>query len=159
MSQLTLFKRPYKYIFDTSSFLSQKDNELHRRRLYKKLWENIDELIRQGYITTCSEVKEEIKDEGIIEWFTSVNCQVLDIDDVVQTNVIKVVTTKPELIDFKQVKSSGDAFIIATAMEYNLTVVTEENKDSPKKIPQVCKALGVKSVDIIGLCEEEGWQF
>jgi len=161
MNQLTLFEinKPYKYIFDTSSFLSQKDNEPHRRHLFKNLWGEIDELIRQGCIVTCSEVKEEIKDEDIIEWFQSVNCQVLDINDAVQTNVIKVVTTRPELVDFKQVKSSCDAFIIATAMEYNLTVVTEENKDSYKKIPQVCKDLGVKSIDIIGLCEEEGWLF
>jgi predicted regulator of amino acid metabolism with ACT domain len=156
MSQPSLSK---KYIFDTSSFLSQKDNEPHRRRLYKRLWENIDELIHQGCIVTCSEVKEEIKDEDIKEWFIGINCEVLDINEAVQKNVIKVVTTKPELIDFKQIKSSGDAFIIATAMEYGLIVVTEENKDSPKKIPQVCEALGIKSIDINGLCEEEGWEF
>lgn len=159
MSHPSLSKMPNKYIFDTSSFLSQKDNELHRRHLYKKLWENIDELIRQGRIVTCSEIKEEIKDEGIKDWFIGICCQVLDINDAVQRNVIKVVTTKPELIDFKQIKSSSDAFIIATAMEYGLIVVTEENKDSPKKIPQVCEALGVKCINIIGLCEEEGWQF
>lgn len=159
VKQLSFFESPYKYIFDTSSFLSQKDNELHRRCLYKRLWENIDELIKQECIVTCTEVKDEIKDEDILAWLTSLNCTVLDIDDAIQRNVISVVTTKPELIDFKQVKSSGDAFIIATAMEYNLIVVTEENKDSPKKIPQVSKALGVKCIDIIGLCEEEGWQF
>lgn len=69
MKQLTLFTTPYKYIFDTSSFLSQKDNEPHRRCLYKRKWEHIDELIRQEHIVTCSEVKEEIKDEDIKGWF------------------------------------------------------------------------------------------
>lgn len=156
MSQPFLSK---KYIFDTSSFLSQKDNEPHRRRLYKRLWENIDGLIHQRRIVTCSEVKEEIKDEEIKEWFIDINCEVLDINEAVQKNVTEVVTTKPELIDFRQVKSSGDAFIIATAMEYGLIVVTEENKDSSKKIPKVCEAMGIKSIDINGLCEEEGWRF
>lgn len=159
MSHPSSSKKLNKYIFDTSSFLSQKDNERHRRCIYKKLWDKIDELILQGRIVTCSEVKEEIKDEGIKDWFMGTNCEVLDINDAVQKNVIKVVTNKPELIDFKQVKSSGDAFIIATAMEYELIVVTEENRDSPKKIPQVCETLGVKCINIIGLCEEEGWEF
>lgn len=68
-------------------------------------------------------------------------------------------TTIPQLVDFKQVKSSGDAFLIATAMKYDLTVITEENKTGQKKIPFVCNSLGVPCVDILGLCEKEGWSF
>ena len=34
-----------KYIIDTSSILSQKDNEPHRRTINKTLWKHIDELI------------------------------------------------------------------------------------------------------------------
>ena len=36
--------------------------------------------------------------------------EILPIDDEVQENVKKVVTTNPQLIDFHKVKSSGDAF-------------------------------------------------
>lgn len=76
-----------------------------------------------------------------------------------EENVKKVVTSNPQLVDFKQVKSSGDAFLIATAMKYDLTVITEENKTGQKKIPFVCNSLGVPCVDILGLCEKEGWSF
>ncbi|BBF43161.1 hypothetical protein lbkm_1847 [Lachnospiraceae bacterium KM106-2] len=148
-----------KYIFDTSSILSQKGTEPHRRTVYKKLWENIDDLIKNKEIVTCSEIKDEIKDEEIKKWLEINQCIVLDIDDVVQKNVVKVVTTAPKLIDFKQTKSSGDAFLIATAMEYNLIVVTEENRDSAKKIPQVCKQLNVRCTNLLGLCEMEKWEF
>ena len=65
------------------------------------------------------------------------NCTILQIDELIQKNVTTVVTSNPQLIDFKQLKSSGDAFLIATAMKYSLTVITEENKDSSKKIPYV----------------------
>ena len=34
-----------RYIIDTSSILSQKDNEPHRRSINKTLWKHIDELI------------------------------------------------------------------------------------------------------------------
>jgi uncharacterized protein YacL len=65
----------------------------------------------------------------------------------------------PKLVDFKQTKSSGDAFLIATAMEYHLTIITEENQDSPYKIPKVAEYMGVKAIDINELCQIENWQF
>ena len=40
-------------------------------------------------------------------------------------------------------------------MEYGLTVITEENKTSPKKIPAVCKAYNIPCVNITELCTEE----
>lgn len=65
------------------------------------------------------------------------------------------------MIEFtgKSGTSSGDAFLIATAMKYGLTVITEENRDSPKKIPQICKKYGINSVNVTQLCEAEGWIF
>ena len=53
----------YRYIIDTSSILSQKDNEPHRRSINKTLWKHIDELIVQHRIVTCSEIIEEVYDE------------------------------------------------------------------------------------------------
>ena len=162
MEQLTfleIVKPKYKYIIDTSAILSQKDNEPHRRRTYAKKWEYIDSFVQQKIIVTCSEIREEIKDEAIIKWLKDNNLIVLDIDDEIQCNVKKVVTSNPQLIDFKQVKSSGDAFLIATAMKYSLTVITEENKDSSKKIPKVCEKLGVLCTNILGLCDLEKWTF
>ena len=62
-------------------------------------------------------------------------------------------------MDFKQIKSSSDAFLIATAMAYGLTIVTEEDKKSYKKIPQVAASFGVDSINIIELCAKEGKEF
>ena len=69
-----------------------------------------------------------------------------------------VVTTNPKLIDFKEVKSSGDAFLIATATKYGLTVITEENKQSNKKIPYVCKNLVVPCINLLELYEKQEWR-
>lgn len=63
------------------------------------------------------------------------------------------------LIDFSQCKSSGDAFLIATAMEYGLTVITEEKKNASKKIPAICKTYNIPCVNITELCTEENWEF
>ena len=45
MEQMSLFPLPYRYIIDTSSILSQKANEPHRRHVYKSQWDKIDEYI------------------------------------------------------------------------------------------------------------------
>lgn len=151
--------KPIRYIIDTSSILSQKDNEPHRRTINKTLWKHIDELIVQKRIVTCSEIIEEVNDDDLKKWFVSLQGEIFPIDDEVQDNVKKVVTSNPQLIDFKQIKSSGDAFLIATAMKYGLTVITEESKKGEKKIPFVCNNLKIPCVDILGLCEQEGWSF
>ena len=54
--------------------------------------------------------------------------------------------------------SSGDAFLIATAMKYNLIVITEE-KGTQNKIPNICEKYGIQSLNINGLCEKENWSF
>ena len=161
MEQMTLFTPPYRYIIDTSSILSQKANEPHRRHIYKNLWMKIDEYIRTGIIVTCSEVAEEIRDEKIRDWLHLQHCNILDIDDEIQRNVRKIVTEHPKMIEFtsKTGTSSGDAFLIATAMKYNLTIITEENPDKLTKIPQISKCYGLNSVNITGLCDKENWTF
>lgn len=148
-----------KYIIDTSSILSQKDNEPHRRSINKTLWKHIVALIEQQRIVTCSEIIEEVNDDDLKKWFSGLQGVIIPIDNEIQENVRKVVTSNPQLIDFQKLKSSGDAFLIATAMKYGLTVITEENKKGEKKIPFVCRNLKVPCVDIWGLCEQEGWTF
>ena len=161
MDQMTLFELPYKYIMDTSSILSQKPGEPHNRLVYKSKWNKIESFIRENIIVTCSEVKEEIGDADIQKWLAIHQCTILEIDDIVQENVKKIVTENPKMIEFtgKSGTSSGDAFLIATAMKYGLTVITEENRDSPKKIPQICKKYGINSVNVTQLCEADGWIF
>jgi hypothetical protein len=55
--------------------------------------------------------------------------------------------------------SSGDAFLIATALKYKLIIITEENKEKQNKIPQICKDYGIQTVSLTDLCICEGWVF
>ncbi len=161
MEQITLFKTPYKYIIDTSSILSQKPTEPHRRIVYKGQWENIEEFMRDQRIVTCSEVVDEVKDKEISQWLSMHQCVVLDIDEDIQRYVRKIVTEHPRMVEFtgKSGTSSGDAFLIATAMKYHLSVITEENPDKDTKIPKICKSYGITAMNITELCEQENWTF
>jgi predicted nucleic acid-binding protein len=159
MGQMMLFDTSYKYVMDASSFISQKDGEPHNKRTFKTLWQNIERLISEGVIITCSEIANELNDPEVSSWLNALHCTVIPIDDEIQENVIQVVTTNPKLINIGENKSSGDPFLIATAMKYGITVITEERKNSPKKIPQVCANMGINCIDINGLCLREGWEF
>lgn len=159
MEQLSLFPLPYKYIIDSSSIFSQKPDEPNRRRVYKGLWQRIDGYIKDQVIVTCSEIESEIKDKELINWLHSQQCEILPITDEIQNNVRKIVNEHPALIDFSKCKSSGDAFLIATAMAYGLTIITEENQNSPKKIPAICKSYNIPCVNITELCSKENWEF
>ena len=99
--------------------------------------------------------------EKIRDWLHLQHCNILDIDDEIQRNVRKIVTEHPKMIEFtsKTGTSSGDAFLIATAMKYNLTIITEENPDKLTKIPQISKCYGLNSVNITELCDKENWTF
>lgn len=79
----------------------------------------------------------------------------------IQLNVRKIVSENPKMIEFTNGKgtSSGDAFLIATAMKYGLIIISEENQDKPTKIPQISKSYGIESVNITGLCDKEHWEF
>lgn len=160
-AQTSLFDEPcpYKYIIDTCAILSQKPNEKHRRTRFKTLWKNIDELIKKSVIVTSSEIIDEVDDSDIKNSLKLLRCVVIDVDEEIQENVAALLQKKPQLVDFKQNKSSGDAFLIATAMKYGLTIITEENPDKPFKIPKVSECVGVACTDVLGLCELEDWEF
>lgn len=78
MEQMTLFdsERPYKYIMDTSSILSQKPGETHTRLVYKSQWEQIEDYMRSHFIVTCSEIFDEIKDKELREWIRTQQCTI-----------------------------------------------------------------------------------
>lgn len=146
-----------KYIIDTSAMLSQKSDELYRRNIFQSLWTKIDEMVQEQKIVTCSETAAEVQDEEIKRWMNTCGMQVIPIDDDVQNNVREIVTTvNKDLVDFKSNKSSGDAFLIATAKKYHLSVITEEAENSPKKIPFTCQKMGIKCMSLLGFMEENG---
>lgn len=157
--QTTLFQLPYRYIMDSCSIFSQKSDEPYRRSVYNTLWQNIDALLKSKDIVICSEIKDEVEDEELKLWLQMNGCEVLELDPVIQIYVSKIVNEHPNLLNFTNMKSSGDVFLIATAMKFGIAVITEENKNSPKKIPKICEAYNISCYNLTELAEKEGWTF
>ena len=151
-----------EYIIDTCAILSQKPNENFKRKLYQSGWTFIDTCMRDGKVVTCTEIEEEIKDDDIREWIHKQNCTIIEIDEEIEENVRKIVTETPQMIDFSgggKGSSSGDAFLIATAMSYNLSIITEEKSRKKYGIPSICEKYGIKVYSLIDFWEKEGLIF
>jgi hypothetical protein len=159
MEQLSFIPPTYKYIIDTSSILTQKPDEIFNRNIHKSLWNKIDDLIKKKAIIICCENAEEIKDEELKNYLPNLKCDILELDDDIQEKATKIINEHTEILNFKGTKSSADVFTIATALKYNLTIITEEKANSPKKIPQIASYYGVQALNINQLCEKEGWIF
>ena len=152
---MAMIEHPYKFIIDTSAMLSQKGNEPYRRTVLRSQWASLDEMVKREEIVTCSELKIEVQDKSILDWMEECGMRILPIDREVQEYVKQVVKTNKLLVDFKLNKSSGDAFLIATAMKYGLTVITNERKNAPTRIPYTCQMLDVPCLNVMDFFEEQ----
>lgn len=160
MEQLSIFPLPYKYIIDTCSLLEQKDGRAYKKTIHKNLWANIEQLIKEKEIVVCREISDEIKDEELELYLSNLQCDIIEASPEIQNKVAYIVNNS-QLLNYKSKsgKSSGDAFLIATAIVHKLIIITEEKKNSVNKIPMVAKQFSVESVNINELCEKEGWTF
>ena len=87
----------------------------------------------------------------------------VEIDDEQQEHLQHVMGTYPRLVDTVKGKSGGDPFVIALArMRHGkVAVVSEEDfgrRDSPR-IPDVCRAEGIRCCKLADLIEDRGWRF
>lgn len=96
------------------------------------------------------------------------------IDEHVQAHCLSIMSDYPNLYNRTSTRSQGDPWVIATAMRFSCTVVTEEVAVFPKftdsfehvqktkghariKIPDVCRCVRIPCVDIRGLMRAERW--
>lgn len=151
-----------EYLIDTCSILAQKSDRGYKRKVCKTGWKFIDDCLESGKIVICSEIEEEVRDPELKQWLNDKQCIVIDINDEIQENVRMIVTENPKMIKFNNNgnnTSSGDAFLIATAICHNLSIITEEDKKAPNKIPQICGKYGIQTYSIVDFWEKEGLTF
>lgn len=157
--QLSLFAPPYQYAIDACSVIAQNHNRAFPRMMHPEQWRMIDEMVKAQEIVTCLQIRREIGDTGdeAAKWAESSGLYVIEESFEVQQKVALIVNEHPEILDFSHNKSSGDPFLIATAIVYGLDIITEEKKSSPKKIPMVASCYGVRSFSVEEFCVMQGW--
>ena len=87
----------------------------------------------------------------------------MDIDDEQQEHLQHVMGTYSRLVDTVKGRSGGDPFVIALARirRGEIAVVSEEDygrRDSPR-IPDVCRAEGIRCYKLADFIGDRGWRF
>jgi hypothetical protein len=78
--------------------------------------------------------------------------------DNLQALVREILREHPRLVDSRKNKSGADPFVIALAQQRAATAVTEEGAGGVR-IPDVCRALSIPCLTVLGLVRQEHWRF
>lgn len=152
-----------RYSIDTSAILDAW------RRSYPPdtfpiIWQKLDSLIENGELVATEEVLIELekKDDEVHKWAHTHEKMFIPIDDKIQIEVQNILKQHKRLVDSRKNRSGADPFVIALAKVGNCIVITNEspaNNISRPKIPDVCAALGIRSINFLQLIKAQGWVF
>ena len=154
----TLFK-DYGYCFDTSALINLKNN--YPREIFDSLWVNIESLIAKGLLVAPREVFHEIQrgDDELIEWVKRSKKMFVDLD-LDQIEKVRDVLSNYESLAAPQKESPhADPFIISLALSKGYSVITQESKHKPGRIPDVCNRYNIKCLNLLEFIKEQGWRF
>lgn len=154
------------YVFDTNAF-SQLFRSFYRNR-FPTLWEQFDELIANGEITSTREVAREIegdRTEALREWAKNQR-DLFPAPDAAEASFVGQIFAVPhfqQIIEQRKLLKGGrnaDPFIVARAHAIEGTVVTLEGEPpNGAKIPNICRHFSIPCVSLEGFMEAEDWTF
>lgn len=151
------------YVLDTSALIGAWARTYPPAN-FPNFWDRLDATAQQGRIVVPEEVETELKtkQDELLTW-------VRDREEWLKAPTTRAVMDKtravleeyPGLTQPNAGKGTADPFVIATAWELEMTVVTEERggSEARPKIPSVCRALDIDCVAVVDLIRREGWTF
>lgn len=159
------------YCFDTSAFVTLSRTSENIIELPKTLWEYLEGMMKSGEIISHRLVFDEINSntknpDFITKWITDKKDCFLNRTDVQIAEISKIVKKFPGLIDYTYEREQADPWLIALAIEKSResdlfeicasVVVSQENPNSSKKIPAVCKEFGIRHLSLREFFDEIG---
>ena len=162
------------YCIDTSALIDL--DRLYSKEVFPSLWEkHLVEIVEEGRQISPYEVREELerKDDQLWNWI-KVNCKNLFIRDnqFVIDRVAELQTRFEGWINPENPqKNMADPFVVALALEaHNIFPDVEEKETivitheeftgnlAKRRLPDICKHLGLETYRLIHLFKKEGWK-
>jgi hypothetical protein len=155
------------YAIDSSSLMDWQAR-FYPVDVFPGLVRSMNALIGAGRLLAPALVREEIEKigtTGLKEWADTNAAIFVPTGELLpQAQIIQ--GQFPDLLDPRAEFEEADAYVIALARTRGGIVVTQETsaaeKRSPRRthyIPDVCRNLGIPSINLLGLMRREGWQF
>lgn len=131
--------------------------------IFPAVWERMSQWADNGVIDSIELVYDELaaQDDEVLDWAEDHKHIFTQLDEAVQEQASRVLSTHGNLVDLKRRKSGADPFLIGHAIVHGTTVVTEERPVGPGaklvKIPNVCPAYSVYCIKLLDLFRAEGF--
>jgi hypothetical protein len=144
------------YVIDTCALIDASNQYNISKKSFAFIWEKFDDLIEGGELISSEVVKDELtsKDlEDLQKWAKKHKTFFYPLTKEIQEKTKEVLAKYPSMIGIKGTgNSNADPFLIATALSFHGTIVTQEKraKESAKvcKIPNACDGLGIPYMDL-----------
>ncbi|MHB1614148.1 MAG: DUF4411 family protein [Actinomycetes bacterium] len=152
-----------RFSFDTSSLLNGR-RDLLPPEVFTTLWANVEAVNAAGEVRAVDVVRDELtkRDDDVSIWARAQTGLFLPLDEPVQHATREILAAHRRLMGKGGGRNAADPFVIGLARVHGATVVTEEtpsgNLDKPR-IPDVCEAMGVGCLNMIGFVRRQGWSF
>jgi Domain of unknown function (DUF4411) len=159
------------YCFDASAFITLSRTDERVIQIPESVWTRLAKLMEEGVIISHQLVFDEISSQSknpdfIAKWVADKQDYFLPRTDAQKEIVPDIVRKFPHLIDFAREKEQADPWLIALAIEKErdtgifhkteATIVSQENPESSKKIPAVCKKFDIKHLSLRGFFDKMG---
>ncbi len=142
--------------------------------VFPSLWSHLQALVDAGRFFMPEHVVQECLDQPIIDWIKARPSVQRAFDAAQNEQLVTILSQLADCVDTTRTTPDADPFVVALAMAENrqllaaggamqVAVLTQERprRSAAKrpKIPDVCNHFGVRWMNLLGLCREEGWQF
>src|SRR4030042_3069351 len=156
------------YVVDTNVLITLMAHHPQDKPAYQAIWDEIESLIRQKNIFSTMVVYEEIikylgKNDQLKKWAISHKKHFfIPLDKETWQYAHDIMGKFPDLLDKKKLQTGepdADPFLIALAQSEGATIITQERKDLPNKIPMVALHYRVRTIDLYEFFEERKLKF
>jgi len=148
------------YLLDTCSFITAW--RYYPPEMIGQLWEVLEQLAQEGSMFTVELVLDELgaKQDGIYAWVHKRSSfLVRALTEETQQACHAILERHPGMANAESIKPHADPFVIAEAKVSGATVVTQEHARGLNRIPAICKAEGVRCLDLFGFFAEVDIRF
>lgn len=155
-------------MYDTSALIDLRRHYPRNEAAFKAIWEEIETLIAEGNMFTAKIVEKEIakyqgKDDFLIKWISKHKKRLIyPMDSEIWGQGTKIIEKHPELLDRKKMMNGdeeADPFLIALAYVKGCTIITQESKEKPNKIPVIANHYQIKCINLFEFFNERGLAF
>lgn len=147
------------YVIDTSALIRLDLTFKKEIPIFTAIWDEIEDLIRQGCFKTIDFVEQEINDyEGkedfLKKWVKTWKKHLVVNTDAASFNAAIPIINREYNTGFlnasKQAegKEEADPYLIGYCQVHNCVLITDENKTKLNKIPAVAKRYGIECIDV-----------